>query len=283
MASFPNAIATFRTMVNRAGVVYDALKTKVIYAEDFNNERDEIIAIETLLKTGGGWYPVAVPTLQSSDDPTYVLRFASDMTATLAVGQRIKLTQHSAVKYFIITVVGAYTGGNTDVTVYGGTDYDMEDTGTYPVTVPYFSMEKAPVGFPLDPLKWSIVTTDYTERSQATPSAGTWYNLNGTNIVVPIGAWKITYMCAMGCDRASAGAIYTWAVLSVNNNDGGTQDFQTTVSVYNMNFGEVSVFCEAFKKFTTKTTLYLNNQAQLSSMLNLWRKTVVIRAVCAYL
>lgn len=49
MATFPGAIATFRTMVNRVGVLYDALKTKVIYAEDLNKERDEIVAIETEL------------------------------------------------------------------------------------------------------------------------------------------------------------------------------------------------------------------------------------------
>jgi hypothetical protein len=49
MSTFPGAIVSFRTMVNRVGVLYDALKTKVIYAEDFNKERDEIIAIETEL------------------------------------------------------------------------------------------------------------------------------------------------------------------------------------------------------------------------------------------
>ena len=49
MATFPGAIATFRTMVNRVGVVYDALKTKVIYAEDLNKHSQEIAAIETEL------------------------------------------------------------------------------------------------------------------------------------------------------------------------------------------------------------------------------------------
>lgn len=36
-------------MVNRAGVSYDAARTKDIYAEDFNKDRDEIVAIETEL------------------------------------------------------------------------------------------------------------------------------------------------------------------------------------------------------------------------------------------
>ena len=49
MATYPGAIATFRTMVNRVGVLYDALKTKVIYAEDLNKHSQEIAAIETEL------------------------------------------------------------------------------------------------------------------------------------------------------------------------------------------------------------------------------------------
>lgn len=50
-AQFPDAIYTPRTMVNRTGVTYDAARTKDIYAEDFNKDRDEIVAIETILGT----------------------------------------------------------------------------------------------------------------------------------------------------------------------------------------------------------------------------------------
>ena len=49
MSSYPAAIYAPRTMVNRVGVVYDVLKTKVIYAEDLNKDRDELVAIETAL------------------------------------------------------------------------------------------------------------------------------------------------------------------------------------------------------------------------------------------
>ena len=49
MSDFPDSIYSPRTMVNRAGVVYDEDKTKVIYAEDFNKDRDEIVAIENIL------------------------------------------------------------------------------------------------------------------------------------------------------------------------------------------------------------------------------------------
>lgn len=49
MANFPDSIYSPRTMVNRTGVVYDKDKTKVIYAEDFNKDRAEIVAIENTL------------------------------------------------------------------------------------------------------------------------------------------------------------------------------------------------------------------------------------------
>jgi len=51
MAQYPDNIATPRTMENRPGVVYDETKTKRIYAEDFNNDRAEIVAIETEIGT----------------------------------------------------------------------------------------------------------------------------------------------------------------------------------------------------------------------------------------
>lgn len=48
-AQYPNSIYTPRTMVNRVGVVYDSDKTKVIYAEDINKDRDEIVALQNEL------------------------------------------------------------------------------------------------------------------------------------------------------------------------------------------------------------------------------------------
>ena len=51
MADYPDSIYNPRVMKNRPGAVYDPLKTKVIFAEDFNKDRDEIVAIQTELGT----------------------------------------------------------------------------------------------------------------------------------------------------------------------------------------------------------------------------------------
>lgn len=45
-ASFPNSNLALRTVVNRPGVVYDAAKTKVLFAEDINAIGVEIAAFE---------------------------------------------------------------------------------------------------------------------------------------------------------------------------------------------------------------------------------------------
>lgn len=49
MASYPTATYTPRTKENRTGVVYDANKTKVVYAEDITKLDDEVVAIENEL------------------------------------------------------------------------------------------------------------------------------------------------------------------------------------------------------------------------------------------
>lgn len=51
MASYPSSIYSPRTKANRSGVVYDAAKTTVLFAEDVVKDDDEIVAVETELGT----------------------------------------------------------------------------------------------------------------------------------------------------------------------------------------------------------------------------------------
>jgi len=51
MASFPSSIYSPRDKENKSGVVYDAAKKTVIFAEDIENDDAEIVAIETELGT----------------------------------------------------------------------------------------------------------------------------------------------------------------------------------------------------------------------------------------
>lgn len=137
-------------------------------------------------------------TYASADDPTFTFTITGDKSAKYSAGMRIKLTQTTA-KYFIITKVAVST--DTTITVYGGTDYDLANAA---ITSPYYSTQKAPHGFPLDPTKWTVTTTDTTLRSQASPTADTWYNLGSVTMSLPIGIWNSSYQVCLMSDDTSA-------------------------------------------------------------------------------
>lgn len=61
MADYPGDIYDPRDIENMPGVVYDADKSTIVYAEDINNANAEIVAIETLLgEFAPPWpYPVS--------------------------------------------------------------------------------------------------------------------------------------------------------------------------------------------------------------------------------
>jgi hypothetical protein len=74
---------------------------------------------------------------------------------------------------------------STTLKLYGGTDYDLANSA---IIEPYFSMAKAPYGFPLDEAKWRVESLMTTNSSQASPTASTWYN-KGRSLAVPI--WSL--------------------------------------------------------------------------------------------
>lgn len=47
VATYPTSVQSFRTLVDRVGVVYNPLKTNTLFAQDLNDVTGEIIAIET--------------------------------------------------------------------------------------------------------------------------------------------------------------------------------------------------------------------------------------------
>jgi len=69
MASYPNGTYSPRTKENRSGVVYDANKKTVVFAEDISNLDAEVEALETHTRiptsqpaepvTGEAWFDTA--------------------------------------------------------------------------------------------------------------------------------------------------------------------------------------------------------------------------------
>lgn len=225
---------------------------------------------QTPTAAASDWTALGACTYEGADAPVYTISFASDMTATLTAGMRIKLTD-STVKYFIIHAVGAYSGGKTITTVYGGTDYTLSGGA---ITKPYYSIAKAPVGFPLSPAKWKVRVTDSTDRSQASAVANTWYNLGTTasQISFPIGVWDFFYQVTV--QQSTAAAVGVFVTLSTANNSESDTELTCNLQT-NFAFGGGTVYRRKTMAIAAKATHYLNTMTTNSGSPTLYNRNGV--------
>lgn len=287
----PNASPTAPTVpddaVKLAEVYVDASVTTVSNG-DITDSRSEVSLTGSAENTGGWESAAETWTYNSADDPTYTFYASGDQTGVYSPGMRIRLVQGGSTKYFIITAVSSYDGGNdrTTITVYGGTDYDLT-SGT--ITEPSYSHVKAPFGFPLDPAKWTVSVSN-ASATQGSPAQNTWYNLGG-NIVVPIGAWEIYYeTTAYFDDTSSSYSGDALVTLSTANNT----ESDATMSVTGIKAQGTNTTLSAasgvrksrYINLSSKTTYYLNCKTTISGVNNInigFGGTNVIVAKCAYL
>ncbi len=288
MANFPDSAYSPRTIENRPGVVYDANNTKTLYAEDLEASNDEIVAIENYLLQKG-WDAVGVqPTLQEDQDPCFVLRFASDVSAKLTLGMRVRFTQNGATVYGIIHAIGAFGGGVMDIVVYGGTDYNVSNTGTYPITNFAVSSLKIPVGFNADPRKWTVETSNATNQGQTSPTANVFYSF--LNMVVPIGLWRLSWdaNCKDQRNSSTDTDLVDFALSTANNSISNEKLhavlYRTGASGTQLYLD--NVYCEDIVSVASAQTYYLVMRAwsAITAIYTMgsYRKTY-IRAVSAYL
>lgn len=235
-----------------------------------------------------GWIPAGETwTYASADDPTFTFTISGDKTSKYSAGMRIKLTQ-TTIKYFIITAV-SYSSPNTTITVYGGTDYDLANAT---ITSPYYSMVKAPFGFPMSPEKWRVYVSKTSVSTQSSPTSNTWYNVGTTTaqINIPIGSWDVYYKAAVATVTSSPRTLTHASTLSTANNTNALPaDFQCTA--YNdtiSSFFASTFFARGNIIITTKATYYLNLRAICdvgitSITLDATNTPCCIVATCAYL
>ncbi len=233
-----------------------------------------------------GWISTSGLSYSSADSPTFVIATSSDLSGTIPVGARIRLTQ-TTVKYFIVTAINS-----TTITVYGGTSYTLANAA---ITSPSWSPIKAPFGFPLDPANWTVSVTATNDPDKTTPTTGTWYggtglSPTGTSIDIPIGAWLVSYVANVGIIRTASGALDTYITLSTTNNS-ETNTAMSSYRVITASSGLTSDrhthACQGQITVAAKTTHYLNIKQNVgtSTEIFLYGSVVPIRlrAVCAYL
>lgn len=154
----------------------------------------EISGISAL--SSDGWSPIAdTLAYTSAADPEFTATFTGvDLTGTLFVGMKLKMT-NTTVKYFVITKI-EFSAGNTTLTLYGGTDYDLTAAA---ITNLYFSVAKSPAGFPADKTKWQIAYTGpFANFNIPNPVQNTWYNIGGDSVVAVTGLWYTSYSVNAG-------------------------------------------------------------------------------------
>lgn len=234
-----------------------------------------------------GWVGLGACTYEAADSPTFQFSIAADVTGFIGVGNRIKLTQTTE-KYFIVTEVGAFTAGKTILTVYGGTDYTLSNAA---ITLPYFSIVKAPFGFPLNAEKWDLVFSDNANTySTAATVAATWYTLsfggNPAQLVVPIGLWDMSYKGGFYITMSSGNA-YLLTTLTSTNNAEISKKYSCAFYVTGI-LGLCSLTNQGNTVLqTVKTTWYLNTQSLFANCTAIQaygsRSGIEIKAKCLYL
>ncbi len=213
----------------------------------------------------------------SADDPTYIVSTSTDLTGTLGLGMKIRFINNSTTFYGFITAITS-----NSITLYGGTDYDVANSA---ITSPAYSSTRSPYGFPLNPAKWTVEVSDTTNRTQGSPVAGTWYNLNSTSITVPIGVWRVYYNIPLYGNWAGSTATLS-CTLSTASNTESDPDFSGFVGGAASAVNGSLQTKEKVLTLTTKTTYYANAKCDVATtnitFLNAFAK-LFIRAVCVYL
>jgi len=254
--------------------------TSTTKVSNLNADKVDGYDASDLLTPEDGWLSAGETwTYASSDDPTYTVTISGDKTSKYSAGMRVKLTD-SGTQYFIITKV-VYSDPNTILTLYGGTDYDLSGGA---ITNPYYSTQKAPQGFPLDPDKWTVEVTDTTQREQTSPAIDTWYNLGSVSIDIPVGVWVVEQSLCAGGDK-SGESVRCRTTLSTANNTESNSDFSTNFAGY----GTLHSVIFKSNKLTcaSKTTYYLNTLTATASVTKIYNlnnlQKLFIRARYAYL
>jgi len=242
-----------------------------------------------VVQNWGGWVAANETWLfVSVDDPTGIFRVQADVTAKYSAGMRIKFTNNSNIVYGIITVVGAYSGGYTNITflheinpVNNAALHIMTDSA---ITVNNYSTVKAPVGFPMDTTKWSITYNVYTNASQASADAFTWYNLGNRTITLPIGNWVMDMFIQVqyGISADGAGNRSILAAYSTTNNSDALANARGAAVV--AEYIRQGFVWHTFYTITSKTTLYILSQMEVKVSTNtLYNNGVQFNGLCGYL
>lgn len=201
-----------------------------------------------------GWYQTGLsPTLTysswDSTTKTGVVNTNLDLTGYLSIGMKVKFTQSGTTKYGFITKISS-----GQITIYMGNSYTLDNSG---ISNAFYSMLKAPYGFPLSQTVWTLESTLTSPQMITSPVSGTVYNPGDFKIVCPIGDWEISYKVNNYVVRSTPGTVEQYTNLSTSVNS-----FAGKMGCQSVNFTEAVLRTMApgmnsnLKRYEVATTIY---------------------------
>lgn len=222
------------------------------------------VRMPATLAIGAGWesMPETV-TYVSADSPIFIARITGvDLSAKYTAGMKFRCYQSGTLKQFIINRV-QFTGGNTDLTLHGGTDYTLANATIYK---PQYSSAACPAGWLADKGKWTVSVTGQSFAQQATPSANTWYNIGTKLLDIPIGTWLVSYSINVTYIDATAATLTVWTTLSTANNSESDSSLTANTQI-KTSTSDTKQFAADYARtrllslvLTSKTRYYLNEK-----------------------
>lgn len=246
-------------------------------AGDISDIQTDVTDIYSAIEQGyTGWNPLGqVLTYVSVDDPTGVVKVVGvNVTDKLSVGMRLMFTNGGNVIKAIITAISF----SSDTTITFLHEIDPTDSqalalmGDSAITLPYYSSQKAPYGFPLSPAKWSIKYDIPTSGSGNFKDGSAIGQLGSLQTEIPVGAWLLKFKLTPYLTTTSSS--YRFTAMSCNigiSTSTGSFSSEYLKASANIKFNEITgtvrpiysvlVFSEEEIELATKTMYYVIGQA----------------------
>ncbi len=266
-----------------------------IQIRDMNEMFRELYTITSRNNTAlsgsiGGWNSTNCNwTCTSIQNKMYTIATVGDKSLLFSPGMRVRITQSSVCYYIIVSV--SYSSGNTYLDLFSGNGTGISSGAISDV---YYSRDKAPIGFPLDPREWSIRSESNADIFKYNPERYAWYYFgSNTCINLPKGLWRLRYSLVANMYDAdtSQKSISVNAALSKYGTSVSIPDslVRMYVRMYStgIEYSEFSISREVVFEQDVSGYIYLIGRTRAVDVGYLcWRgsaKPIVIEAECAYL
>ena len=231
-----------------------------------------------------GWTGINESVAYFSWDATIftgvIVAASADLTDRIRLGSRLRWTQANTVRYGIVTKI-VYSGGNTNITVYGGQDYVLANSA---MTGFSWSNERNPAGFPMNAVRWEFPFYSAVNRIQASPVKDQVYNLGGESHDLPPGLWKVRmdYIDYEARSNSASTSVYVWLDTQANGsgtNIIGSEGAEALTYCYGMIWGTAGGNC----LFTEKQTVYFCMCTRTANQTSITSWTRYFALECQYL